>query len=269
MPPAAKRSSRPSRASTARPGRRTVIERSEPRGHGDPANRPESDRPGGSRKGSPKPKGSAGKSAAWVRAVLDRPMTSYQLVLAAAGLLVTLGVLMVLSASSVAAYVDYSDSYWYFKRQIFFLVVGLIGVVVVVKLPRRALRVLGWVGLAGAVSLVDLDLHPAGGHVPGQSELARHRPDPAAALGVRQAGPGHLGCRRAGPQAEAARPAEASAGAVPAGRGPDHLADRVPGRCGHGGRGDRHGGRRAVDGRSADAGLRRAVPHRRGRPGRA
>ena len=116
----------------------------------------------GSRKGSSKPKGSSGKSAAWVRAVLDRPMTSYQLVLAAAGLLVTLGVLMVLSASSVAAYVDYSDSYWYFKRQIFFLVVGLIGVVVVVKLPRRALRVLGWVGLAGAVSLLILTYTPLG-----------------------------------------------------------------------------------------------------------
>ena len=91
--------------------RRTEIERSEPRGHGDPRPNRQRDPSGsgvGSRKGSTKGKGSSGKSAAWVRAVLDRPMTSYQLVLAAAGLLVTLGVLMVLSASSVAAYVDYS-----------------------------------------------------------------------------------------------------------------------------------------------------------------
>ena len=111
------------------------------------------------------PKGTQGGSkskSAWLRAVLDRPMTSYQLVLAAAGLLVALGVLMVLSASSVAAYVDYGDSYWYFKRQVFFLVVGIVGVVVVVKLPHRGLRVLGWVGLAVATSLLILTYTPLG-----------------------------------------------------------------------------------------------------------
>ena len=37
----------------------------------------------GSDKGAFKGKGASGRSAAWVRAVLDRPMTSYQLVLAA------------------------------------------------------------------------------------------------------------------------------------------------------------------------------------------
>ncbi len=99
---------------------------------------------------------------AWLRAVLDRPMTSYQLVLAAAGMLVALGALMVLSASSVAAFVDYNDSYWYFKRQIAFLVVGLIGVVVMVRLPLRALRVLGWVALATATILLILTYTPLG-----------------------------------------------------------------------------------------------------------
>jgi cell division protein FtsW len=99
---------------------------------------------------------------AWLRAVLDRPMTSYQLVLASAGMLVTLGVLMVLSASSVAAYIDYDDSYWYFKRQIAFLVVGLIGVVAMVRMPLRLLRVLGWVSLFVAAGLLVLTYTPLG-----------------------------------------------------------------------------------------------------------
>ena len=33
--------------------------------------------------------------------------------------------LMVLSASSVSAYVNYGDAYFYVKRQVFFLFIGL------------------------------------------------------------------------------------------------------------------------------------------------
>ena len=43
--------------------------------------------------------------------------------------------MMVLSASSVNAYVNYGDSYYYVKRQLFFLGVGVIGAVVIMKLP--------------------------------------------------------------------------------------------------------------------------------------
>ena len=50
--------------------------------------------------------------ALWLRAVLDRPMTSYHLVLGSVALLLVVGLMMVLSASSVNAYVNKGgDSY--------------------------------------------------------------------------------------------------------------------------------------------------------------
>lgn len=98
----------------------------------------------------------------WMRHQLDRPLTSYHLVLAAAGLLTGLGLLMVLSASSVAAYVNYGDSYYYVKRQIFFLFVGLVSVVAIVWMPLRTLRWLGWVGLAASAVLLILTYTPLG-----------------------------------------------------------------------------------------------------------
>jgi cell division protein FtsW len=97
-----------------------------------------------------------------MRAMLDRPLTSYHLVLGAAGLLAALGMLMVLSASSVSAYVNYDDSYFYVKRQAFFLFVGLAAIVVIVKLPVRGLKIAGWVGLIGSALLLILTYTPLG-----------------------------------------------------------------------------------------------------------
>ena len=55
------------------------------------------------------------------RSCLDRPLTSYHLVLGATAILLALGLLMVLSASSVNAYLNHRDSYYYVKRQAIFL----------------------------------------------------------------------------------------------------------------------------------------------------
>ena len=57
----------------------------------------------------------------WLRSMLDRPLTSYHLVLGSVSLLVIVGVMMVLSASSVNAYLTFGDSYFYVKRQVIFL----------------------------------------------------------------------------------------------------------------------------------------------------
>ncbi len=94
--------------------------------------------------------------------MLDRPLTSYQLVLGSAGLLIVLGMLMVLSASSVLAYVTYGDAYYYVKRQVFFLFVGLIGIVVIVKLPVRGLKIAGWAGLFASAFMLILTYTPLG-----------------------------------------------------------------------------------------------------------
>ena len=99
--------------------------------------------------------------ALWLRAVLDRPLTSYHLVLGSVALLLVVGLMMVLSASSVNAYLTTGDSYYYVKRQLIFLVIGVVGAVVIMKLPvaHAALGQLGRHGPGHAAARADL--HPA------------------------------------------------------------------------------------------------------------
>ncbi|HEU5485747.1 MAG TPA: putative lipid II flippase FtsW [Microlunatus sp.] len=92
----------------------------------------------------------------WIQAVLDRPLTSYHLVLGASSMLVALGLMMVLSASSVKAYMIFDDAYYYVKRQAVFLVLGVVGAFLLARLSQGVLRVLGWVGIAFATVLLIL-----------------------------------------------------------------------------------------------------------------
>ncbi|CAN5201983.1 putative lipid II flippase FtsW [soil metagenome] len=65
---------------------------------------------------------------AWLRALreaLERPLTSYYLLLSAAGLLLTIGLVMVLSASSVFSFSETGDSYAIVRRQLTWTVIGL------------------------------------------------------------------------------------------------------------------------------------------------
>ncbi|CAA9292230.1 MAG: Cell division protein FtsW, partial [uncultured Friedmanniella sp.] len=114
-------------------------------------------------------------------------------------------------------------------------------------------------------------LHPARHRARRQPELALPRLGGLLhpARGVRQAGHDRLGGRRAGPQAAAARPAEAPARALPAGLRPADPAGRLPGRRRHRRRHGRHRRRRAVDRRGAPAGAGRPGGRRRARGGRA
>jgi cell division protein FtsW len=105
---------------------------------------------------------SAAELARWLRVVLDRPLTSYHLVLGAVALLLVVGVMMVLSASSVNAYVAHSDSYYYAKRQLLFLAIGVVGAIVIMKLPTPTLRGLGWPAVALAGVLLILTYTPLG-----------------------------------------------------------------------------------------------------------
>ncbi len=61
-----------------------------------------------------------------LRAALDRPLTSYYLLLGASALLLTIGLIMVLSASSVYSYeVNDGDSYAVVRRQLVWVLIGL------------------------------------------------------------------------------------------------------------------------------------------------
>jgi cell division protein FtsW len=111
--------------------------------------------------------GPRSSTAIWIRAVLDRPLTSYHLVLGSSAILLALGLLMVLSASSVSAYVNHKDSYYYVKRQVIFLAVGVVGAFVIMKLSSSTLRVLSWFGVALAFILLILTYTPLGIDVAG------------------------------------------------------------------------------------------------------
>ena len=141
---------------------------------------PGTDRPGTDRPGTAAERlargaaGPQGRSVrVWMKALLDRPMASYHLVLAASSLLLALGLLMVLSASSVDAQLDNLGPYFYVKRQIAFGVAGAIAILVLLRTPQRALRILGWVGLFTAMILLIGTYTPLGKEVAGNTNWLR------------------------------------------------------------------------------------------------
>jgi cell division protein FtsW len=97
-----------------------------------------------------------------IRHALDTPLASLYLVLSTAGLLIGLGVLMVLSASSVYAEVNYADPYYFVKRQMMFLVGGLVAAWFLARLSPKALRRTAWPALLLTVVLLMLTFTPLG-----------------------------------------------------------------------------------------------------------
>ncbi len=69
------------------------------------------------------------------RRTLERPLASYQLVLGSTALLLGLGLIMVLSASSVYALRNYGNSFAIVERQLIFAVLGVIGAVIAARVP--------------------------------------------------------------------------------------------------------------------------------------
>ncbi|ANH39148.1 Lipid II flippase FtsW [Nocardioides dokdonensis FR1436] len=89
--------------------------------------------------------GSLRTSLRTLREAFDRPLTSYYLLLGASALLLTIGLIMVLSASSVWSY-KYSggDSYSVVRRQMLWLAIGLPAAFVASRLPMRWIRALAY-----------------------------------------------------------------------------------------------------------------------------
>ena len=61
------------------------------------------------------------------------------------------GVMMVASASSLKAYMTKVDSFYYFKRQLFFIIVGLVGSYIVLKTPIKRWKNLIYIGVIGVL----------------------------------------------------------------------------------------------------------------------
>jgi len=116
----------------------------------------------------------------YLKSALDRPMASQHLVLGAAGLLLALGTVMVLSASSYTAEVSSAyggDAYYFAKRQVVFLVVGLVVALITVRLRLGALRALSWVALFGSLVLLILTYTPLGANINGNTNWLQFGPD--------------------------------------------------------------------------------------------
>jgi cell division protein FtsW len=112
---------------------------------------------------------SAGSTRHPLGHAFDRPLTSYYLLLGASTLLLTIGLMMVLSASSVYSYKAFDNSYHIFTKQLVWVGLALPAAVVASKLPHRLLRALAWPGLIGSSALLALTLTGLGKEVNGNT----------------------------------------------------------------------------------------------------
>jgi cell division protein FtsW len=75
---------------------------------------------------------------------LDRPLSSYYLLLGASTMLLTIGLMMVLSSSSVDAYKTTGDSYAIVKRQLMWVLLGLPCAFIASRMSHAWIRRLAW-----------------------------------------------------------------------------------------------------------------------------
>lgn len=109
--------------------------------------------------------GNAARARAALTAWLARPLTSLHIVLGVFGLLTLLGLVMVLSASSVESFEADGSSYSVFTRQLTFCLAGLVLFWLGMRIPPRMLRALAPTALVGSMVLLALVLVPGIGHI--------------------------------------------------------------------------------------------------------
>ncbi len=96
---------------------------------------------------------------------LSKPMTSFHLVVAVAALLVTLGLIMVLSASGVHSYDEDGSPWAIFAKQVVWTLVGLIAFYIAVRIPVSLMHRLAFPAFATTIALLVLVLVPGVGTV--------------------------------------------------------------------------------------------------------
>lgn len=99
-------------------------------------------------------------TGSWFGAWLARPLASFHLVVTIATLLTVLGLVMVLSASSVEAYADDGSAYSLFLQQAIFAGLGAILFYLALRTPLRTLRRLSFPAFALSVLALLLVLIP-------------------------------------------------------------------------------------------------------------
>jgi cell division protein FtsW len=91
-----------------------------------------------------------------LRGLLARPLASYYLLIASAGLLLVVGLVMVFSATSVEAYVANGNAFTSIEKQAISACVGLLAFWICQRLPVRTYRALARPGLIAAFVLVGM-----------------------------------------------------------------------------------------------------------------
>jgi cell division protein FtsW len=99
--------------------------------------------------------------AAW----LGRPMTSFHLIVAVAGLLTTLGLIMVLSASGVRSYGADGSAWVIFGKQVMWTIIGLIGCYAALRMSVRFIRRIAFSSYVITIILLVLVLVPGIGNL--------------------------------------------------------------------------------------------------------
>ncbi|GLY01890.1 MULTISPECIES: putative peptidoglycan glycosyltransferase FtsW [Actinoplanes] len=89
-----------------------------------------------------------------VHGLLARPLSSYYLLIASAGLLLLIGLTMVFSATSVKAYAEDGNAFSALTSQVVFALLGLVAFWVCQRLPALTLRTLGKYVLGLAIGLL-------------------------------------------------------------------------------------------------------------------
>jgi cell division protein FtsW len=96
---------------------------------------------------------------------LGRPMTSFHLIISVAGLLTTLGLIMVLSASGVRSYGADGSAWVIFGKQVLWTVIGVIGAYLSMRMSVRFLRSVAFTGYLVTIILLVLVLVPGIGNL--------------------------------------------------------------------------------------------------------
>ncbi|GAA3389927.1 putative lipid II flippase FtsW [Cryptosporangium minutisporangium] len=86
----------------------------------------------------------SGRYVGVVTGLLRRPMASYYALLASTGLLLGLGLIMVLSASSIDSYASSGSAFTIFTKQLTFALIGIPAFWLALRLPMRVWPMLGW-----------------------------------------------------------------------------------------------------------------------------
>jgi cell division protein FtsW len=116
----------------------------------------------GSRKRKRSGNGRISATRTALTAWLGRPLADFHLILAVCGLLIVLGLVMVLSASSVISLAQGQSAYTVFGKQVVFVLVGLVLFWIGVRVPLRRIRALSPAALWVSVLMLVLVLTPLG-----------------------------------------------------------------------------------------------------------